>query len=241
MALVYSPWRIRAVKRISCIAIFLFAALPGWSAAKKVTVAELQSMLQAMHKDNKSDADVAMALKQVVMSEQLTRPFMNSLAPNVPGQLTTEQLYVLEARSATLPAPAADLPTTAVPDPATQQAVLAKATTYAASYQQLPALTAVRTTLRFQDNVEVVSQSSGLSGSAKDASTSPVNPFNFVHYINSTDTNIGLEHGVERLPQDKTRWGANRMVQIMDLLRRSPRCFTKRPTPGPSNGRAGKS
>jgi hypothetical protein len=216
MTLVYSPWRIRAVKRISCIALFLFAAIPGWSAAKKVTIAELESMLQTMHKDNKSDADVALALKQVVMSEQLTRPFMNSLAPDVPGQLTTEQLYVLEARSATLPAAAADLPSTPAPDGAAQQALLAKASAYAANYQQLPALTVVRTTLRFQDNVEVISESSGISGSAKDASTSPVNPSHYVHYINSTDTTIGLEHGVERLPQDKTRWGTNRMVQIME-------------------------
>src|SRR6185437_3200762 len=216
MTLVYSPWRIRAVKRISCIALFLFAGIPGWSAAKKVTVAELQSMLQALHKDNKSDADVAMALKQVEMSEQLTRPFMNSLAPDVPGQLTTEQLYVLAARSATLPAPAADLPTTPAPDPAAQKAILVKASSYAAGYEQLPAVTAVRTTLRFQDNVEAVAESSGMVGSAKDAASTQVNPFHFIHYINSTDSNIALEHGVERLPEDKTRWGANRMIAILE-------------------------
>ena len=216
MALVYSRWRIRAVKRISCIALFLFAAIPGWSAAKKVTVAELQSMLQAMHKDNKSDADVALALKQVVMSEQLSRPAMNSLAADVPGPQSTEQLYVLEARSATLPAPAADLPSAPAPDAAAQQALLAKVSSYAATYQQLPALTVLRTTRRFQDNVEVVSESSGLAGSAKNAATDPVNPFHFVRYISATDTNIGLEHGVERLPDDKTRWGSNRMVQIME-------------------------
>jgi hypothetical protein len=175
-------------------------------------------MLQTMHRDNKSDADVALALKQVQLSEQLTRPVMNTLSEYVPGQQTTEQMYVLEARSAMLPTPAADQPTTPALDDAAQKALLAKAATYASSYAQLPALTATRSTLRFQDNVEALAQSTGQTGSAKDmsASSMAVSPFNFVRYIEATDTNIGLEHGIERLPVDKTRWGPNRRIQMME-------------------------
>jgi hypothetical protein len=208
------------MKRVVCLALLLAFSIPSWSGAKKVTVAGLQEMLQSMHKDNKSDADVALALKEIQLSEQLTRPIMNGLAEFVPGPQTTEQMYVLEARSAMLPTPAADQPKTPAPDAAAQQALLAKAATYASTtYQQLPALAATRTTLRFQDNVEALAQSSGQAGSAKDmASTSigGVTPFNFVRYIESTDTSIGMEHGVERLPADKASWGPNRRIQMME-------------------------
>lgn len=207
------------MKRIGCLALFICLSIPGWAAAKKISVADLKAMLQSMHSENKSDADVAAALKQVELSEQLTRPVMNGLGEFSPGQLTTEQIYVLEARSATLPPPASDIPTTAALDAAAQQALLAKATSYASStYAQLPSLSVTRTTLRFQDNMEALSASSGMQNGAKDSSqtSAGVSPQQFVRYINATDVNLALEHGVERLPEDKTRWGANRMIQLME-------------------------
>jgi hypothetical protein len=208
------------MKRVVCLALFLLLSASGWSAPKKITIAELQGMLQSMHKDGKSDADVALALKQIQLSEQLTRPIMNSLSEFVPGQQTTEQMYVLEARSAMFPTRAEDQPKTPAPDAAAQQALLAKAATYASTtYQQLPSLSATRTTLRFQDNVESLGQSSGQVGSAKDMSSSTIsgaNPFTFVRYIESNETAIGMVHGVESLPADKTHWGPNKRIQMMD-------------------------
>jgi hypothetical protein len=208
------------MKRIVVLGLLVCVSVPGWSAAKKLTIAGLQEMLQTMHRDNKSDADVALALKQIQLSEQLTRPVMNTLSEYVPGQQSTEQMYVLEARSAMLAPPTADQPTTAPLDDVAQKALLAKAAAYASTtYQQLPGLTATRSTLRFQDNVEALAQSSGQAGSAKDmsaASMGGVNPFNFVRYIEATDTSIGMEHGIERLPVDKTRWGPNRRIQMME-------------------------
>src|SRR5579859_2590422 len=108
------------MKRMGWIALLLLATTPAWSAAKKITVAELKDMLQSMHQQAKSDADVANALKQVVLTEELTRAMMNSLVPTVPGQLSTEQIYVLEARSAMLAPPATDIPETPAPDAAGQ-------------------------------------------------------------------------------------------------------------------------
>jgi hypothetical protein len=208
------------MKRFVCLALLLLLSASGWSAPKKITIAELQEMLQSMHKDSKSDADVALALKQIQLSEQLTRPIMNSLSDVVPGPQTTEQMYVLEARSAMFPTRAEDQPKTPAPDAAAQQALLAKAATYASTtYQQLPSLAVTRTTLRFQDNVESLGQSSGQTGSAKEmsgSSISGINPFNFVRYIESNDASIGMEHGVESLPVDKTRWGPNKRIQMMD-------------------------
>lgn len=206
------------MKRIGWIALLLLATTPAWSAAKKITVAELKDMLQTMHQQGKSDQDVANALKQVQLTEELTRATMNSLVPSVPGQLSTEQIYVLEARSAMLAPPATDVPTTPAPDAAGQQALLTKAEDYVSkTYAQIPALTATRTTLRFQDNVEALAGSSGMHGSATDVSvgSGTVSPNQFVHYINASDATIGIDRGEEKLPEDKTRWGGNGMIALM--------------------------
>jgi hypothetical protein len=206
------------MKRFGCILALIFMVLPAWS-AKKVTVAELTDMLKSMQQDKKSDQEVADALKQVQLSEELTRNTMNGLANYASGPLTTEQIYVLEARSATLAPPATDIPATPAPDAATQKAILDKAADYAAkTYTQLPAITATKTTLRFQDNVEAAGPGSGLAGGAKDVTvgSSFVSPFQFVHYINSTDSVYASEHGVEKLPPDKTPWGSNKMIALQE-------------------------
>ncbi len=126
------------MKRLLWALLFVATATPTW-AAKKTTVAQLQEMLQTMQHDRKSDPDVATALKQIELSEQLTRSAMNTLMHFVPGPRSTEQIYVLEARSANLIPPASDLPATPVPDAAAQQAILDKAAKYAAdSFERLP-------------------------------------------------------------------------------------------------------
>jgi hypothetical protein len=208
------------MKQIACVLVLVVAVSQAW-AARKITVQELQATLASMHQQNKSDAEVANALKQVELSEELTRNVMNSMVDNVPGPLTTEQIYVLEARSATLPPPAADLPTAAAPDAATQKAILDKSADYVSkTYEQLPQISATKTTLRFQDNVEAAAPSSGMQGGATDVSTGSgfVSAFQFIHYINSTDSHIESEHGAEKLPseKDKTPWGSNRMIAIQE-------------------------
>jgi hypothetical protein len=208
------------MKRLGWLIVFMLAVAPAWS-AKKITVGQLEEMLRLMHQDKKSDADVSTALKQVELSEELTVSTMNSLVTYVPGPLSTEQIYVLEARSANLAPPIDDLPTTPVPDAATQQAILAKAATYVTkTYQQLPNLKASKTTLRFQDNVETVAPSSGLQNSATEVVTTAgfSNPASFVHYINSTEAPVVSEHGAEQKPaeKDKTPWGANRMIALQE-------------------------
>lgn len=206
------------MKRFACIVALLLMAIPAWP-AKKMTVAELTDMLKSMQEQKKGDQDVANALKQVELSEELTRNVMNSLGGYAPGPLTTEQIYVLEARSAVLAPPASDIPTTPALDAAGQKALLDKAADYAAkTYGQLPAVTATKTTLRFQDNVEAAPSSSGIHGSASDVSVGAgfVPAFQFVHYINSTDSAYASDNGVEKLAQDKTPWGANKMIALQE-------------------------
>ena len=206
------------MKRFGWILVVLLAASPAW-AAKKITVQQLRDLLTQLQTAKKDDAAVSGELKQVELSEQLTRVTMNSLANSVPGPLSTEQVYVLEAKSAILAPPAADLPTAAAPDAAAQAALLTKATEYAnKTYAQLPHLTATRTTARFQDNIEALAASSGMGGSAKDLGSSglSVMPNQFVRYMNATESKVESQGGAEILPKgkDKTPWGANGMITL---------------------------
>lgn len=205
------------MKRLGCILALIFIAIPAWP-AKKITVAELTGMLKSLQEQKKSDVEVATALKQVQLSEELTRSAMNSLANFTPGPQSTEQIYVLEATSAVLAPPASDIPATPAPDAAAQKALLDKANDYIAkTYAQLPAMTATRTTVRFQDNVEAPGSNSGMQGGAKDVTTGPgfVSPTQFIRYIGSTESSAESSNGIEKPPvKDKTRWGANGQIAL---------------------------
>jgi hypothetical protein len=193
-------------------------ALPAWS-AKTATVAQLVEMVHQMQSEKKTDAEISSALKQVELSEQLTLPAMNALAAVAPGPLTTEQIYVLEGRSATLPPPATDLPQKPAPEAAQQAAILAKAAAYASNvYARLPHLTSTRITARFQDNTEAVATTSGMSFSARDVSVGSLitHANQFVHFIQSTSSRVVSQNGAEIPPtaKDPTPWGANGMVAL---------------------------
>ena len=205
---------------------FIFALLalcllasPAW-ADKKLTVGQLEDLLRSMQRDKKTDVEVATELKQDELSEQLTRARMNSIIPLVPGPFSTEQIYVLEARSADLIPPPSDLPATPAPDPAAQKAILSRAADYVAhTYDQLPSVAANRTTLRFQDDFNAVGQSSGVVGSATEVDTSTpgfVAHRAYIRYVNSSESAIAFEHGAEKLVPDnsKVRWGANKMIAL---------------------------
>ena len=200
--------------------LLVLAITPAWG-LKKITVGQLKDELATMHKEGKSDADVSGTLKQVELSEELTRSMMNSMVADVPGPLSTEQIYVLEARSAMLAPPTTDIPTEAAPDVAGQKAILDKGADYVSKmYSQLPVLTATRTTLRFQDNIRAAPASSGMHSGAVDISTGAgfSNGFQYMRYINSVNAQVESEHGAEKLPseKDRTPWGANGMIALLD-------------------------
>ena len=205
------------MRRSLWVFVIFIAATQLW-AAKAISVGQLEDMLRSMQQQKKSDAEIADALKQVQLSEELTVSTMNGLIQYVPGRLATEQIYVLAARSADLAPPAADLPSTPAPDAAVQKAILDKAAGYVANvYGKLPALTATKTTLRFQDNMEVVVPSSGIKGSATEVVTTPgfSNGASYMRYIKSTVATVLSKHGAERPLVDKDNsWGANRMIAI---------------------------
>jgi hypothetical protein len=206
------------MKRFGWILVLLMLATPAW-AAKKITVQQLKDLLSSLQTGKKGDAEVASELQQVELSEELTRSTMNSLVDFVPGPLSTVQIYVLEAKSAVLAPPASDLPATAAPDAAAQKAMLDKATEYATkTLAQSPVLTATKTTVRFQDNIEAAPAGSGMHSSAQDVSTGSalVAANLFVRYIGSTETPVTIENGAEKAStaKDKTPWGANGQIAL---------------------------
>ena len=200
--------------------LMLILAMPAL-AGRKISVSQLEELLRSTQQEKKSDAELSTDLKQVELTEQLTRSRMNTILGGMPGMLSTEQIYVLEARSAALAPPPSDLPSTPAPDAATQQAILARAASYVhGRYAQLPALTATRTTVRFQDNMEAIAASSGIGSSATEVTTTSgfSNAASFIHYINATEDHVALHHGAEQLPAQKAKiqWGANKMIALLE-------------------------
>lgn len=206
------------MKRYGWILVLLMVVSPAW-AAKKLTVGQLEDLLRSLHQNKKTDAEVSTELKQVDLAEELTTGIMNSFVEFAPGPRTTEQIYVLEARSALLAPPAADLPATRAPDPATQKIILDKAIAYSTTtYAQLPQLTATRTTARFQDNIEAVATSSGMHSGASLVDPNLVSATEFVRYINSVQTQVTFQNGAERvpIPKDRGPWGANGQIALYE-------------------------
>lgn len=206
------------MKRCILFLLLISLATPAWC-GRRVTVAELQELIRSLHSEKKSDAESAGALKQIELSEELTRAALSELTKSSLGPLTTEQIFVLEARSAGLAPPASDLPNVPAPDAAEQKAILIRANNYIGkTFEQTPPLAAKKTTLRFQDSTEAIASSSGIASGAKDAVTSSgmSSSGTFIHYINAGVSPIVLEHGTLRMSggRDSVRWGANGLIKV---------------------------
>ncbi|HEX7729665.1 MAG TPA: hypothetical protein VF392_11560 [Terracidiphilus sp.] len=178
-------------------------------------------MLYDLTRENKTDEQIGFELKQVELTEQLTVRAMNSLARFAQGAQTVEQIYILEAKSALLAPPTEESPALAAPDAAKQAEILGKADAYVRTvYGALPSLQAIRTTLRFQDNLNAISAASGVQGGAKDAAVSngimgdPANQY--VRYIHSTQEKVSFQKGTEEpgAPDKSPQWGQNGMIVL---------------------------
>jgi len=207
------------MKRFKWVLLLVAVAPSLWSASsRKMTVAELQDLLTGLHNSKKSDEQIANELKQIELTEELTGAAMNSMANLVNGPLSTEQMYVLEARSAVLAPPDTDIPKAAPPDPAAQQALLAKAEHYASkAYPQLPRLTAAHLVARFQDGVETIQSFSGVNVKIGDGSD-PVwrQVSRYTRLVNIHADTVEIDDGMEKPGgKDTTPWGRNGLVNSM--------------------------
>jgi hypothetical protein len=137
------------MKHLVGILLILLAATPLCS-AKKITVQELKDTLLSLHQSYKTDQEVATRLKEVNLSEELTRSARGTLAQYLPGPLSEEQLDILQGCSSILAPPPSNLPTAPPPDAVAQKSIFAKAEDYLAKTMlQNPRLTATKSITRF--------------------------------------------------------------------------------------------
>jgi hypothetical protein len=174
-------------------------------AATKMTVDQLKQTLIEMKQSGKSDEDVATRLKQVDLTEELTHSAKTGLLQYLPGDLSTEQMLIIQGRSAFLPPPADNVPATAAPDAAAQKAILAKASDYLTkTFGQLPTFTASKMISRYQDDVTNTSSSPGLTVNG---------PNSYTKLADADTERVETEKGVEKPGEkEKTNWGQNGQV-----------------------------
>lgn len=204
------------MKRFGLIVMLLMLVTPAW-AAKKITVAQLEELLHSLQQAKKTDAEVADQLRQVELTEELTRDVMERMAGSVPGPLTTEYLYVLEASSAMLAPPQADLPSTPAPDAAAQKALLDKAVSFATTtYAQLPHLSATKTAYRFQDHLEPPTPDTAKNTAVQWSEANKTATNQFIQYISANQTQVESQNGAEILSKakDPTPWGSNGQITL---------------------------
>ena len=205
------------MNRFGWTMVLLALAAPAWSAGnKKISVQELKAQLTSLHSASKSDEEVALQLKQVELTEELTPATMSSFIDLLPGRLSTEQIYVLEARSSMLAPPISELPTAPAPDAAAQQAMLAKAADFATkTYPQLPPLTATKLTGRLQDGVEAIHTYTGANHNlSQDVDPLWEQTRLYVRLLTTHTETVEFANGSEKPPaaKDKTQWGPNGQV-----------------------------
>jgi len=207
------------MKRLECVLLLVALAPSVLSASsKKMTVGQLQDLLTGLHNAQKSDEQIANELKQIELTEELTASALNSMAKLVNGPQSTEQMYVLEARSSILAPPDADLPKTAAPDAAAQRAMLAKAQDYVDKiYPQSPRFTATRLVARFQDGGASMQSYSGNQIRIEDGNDilwDHNNPY--AHLVSTHGNTIEIDKGIEKTgDKDTTPWGRNGLVNSM--------------------------
>ncbi len=202
------------MKRIVWLLFFILAAAPGLF-AKPIPIQELKDTLVSLAQDKKSDFEVATRLKEVELGEELTASMLESLMQYSPGPLTTVQLQILEGRSATLAPPAADLPSTPVPDVAAQRAILARTVDYVTrKYMQYPHLTASKSTSRFQDGVASIRTNSGVTNNVADTDRVWATPNKFMELLGEHTETVETDKGIEKVAvaKEKTPWGQNGQV-----------------------------
>jgi hypothetical protein len=138
---------VRAVCIFWC---FLVLTLP-LRASSTVTVSQLEQFLTSRRTARLSDAEIALRLSQVTLSEQLTPGTLDRIRTEASlGQRSEEQLDLLAAESIFKAPPESELPSLAAPDANAQRELVAKAQDYAKrALHMLPDFLAVRTTRYF--------------------------------------------------------------------------------------------
>jgi VWFA-related protein len=147
------------MRRLMLLVLLTAMVLPA-SAARRVTVAQLETALAAGISAHRADIEVAQQLGDMELSERLTGTTLGHWAAKLPlGPRTALALQLLSDQSAFLDLPANELPATAFPDAATQKRLLDAARGYVIqTVPHLPNFFATRTTNRFDDSPQALAK-----------------------------------------------------------------------------------
>lgn len=142
------------MKRTLCAFFILFLLLvfttTAEAATKKMTVQQLEQMITEVA--GKGDANLAQKIYDVELTEQLTDERLKKALASMPGDQSRAALMAVADISSFLTPPAADIPTDASPDVATQRAILQRFNGYVVQMvQTLPNFTAKRVIVHYHD------------------------------------------------------------------------------------------
>jgi VWFA-related protein len=169
-------------------------ALPAYG-AKRVTVAELEQTLAAVHAF--PDAEVAMQLSDLELTERLSTAKLDRLETNLPGEKSRQALMILADTSSFLNPPPAEIPSQAPPDLLTQQKILALTVNYVTrTLHQLPNFFATRVTRSFEDTPAV----------KLDIGAGDINPnaaYHPIHLVGDSRVTVSFRDGHEVLEKTK--------------------------------------
>jgi hypothetical protein len=145
------------MRKLGALIALVGMASPAF-AAKRVTVAQLEQTLAAVH--GGPDADAARQLSDLELTERLSTAQLSSLETGLPGEKARTALRMLADASAFLDPPAAEILALPAPDLATQRQILDLTVNYVTeTVHKLPNFFATRITTSFEGAPEV--QSSG--------------------------------------------------------------------------------
>ena len=144
-------------RAILTLPIAFTALIVPASAAKRITIEQLQQTLAAAQSAHRKDGDVAQQLADAELTERVGPQALQQMLAVSPGPRTAAELRALADASVFLDPPAGQIPTIPAPDLATQRAILGKTIHYVArTLPTLPDFVATRVTEHFDDLPQVL-------------------------------------------------------------------------------------
>ena len=196
------PTRKLFLKKIVFVLCLLFTTSSALAAVAPLTIAQLDQLVTGLMAAHKTDEEIALRLQTVHISEQITAQELQSLLGSHPGPRTTQQIMILTLDSSQLAPPSSDIPTLPAPSAVDQADLLKKATTIALeTFPRIPKLNADKKSLRFQNGVAFIKNTSGNGGSMSNSNGySEISDPISLSLIDQQITHIVTNAGVEDAP-----------------------------------------
>jgi hypothetical protein len=182
-----------------CASLLGVTATLAGAAPRQVNVDQLRQAIQSRLSAHESDESVARYLGDLELTEQLTRPSLDTLLSAHPlGPKATFALELLADVSTFLEPPPSEAPEQPVPTAASQRAMLSSAVQYVAeTFKHLPNFLAVRETHSFDDTPLVVTHSGWAPSNSG------------LHLAGTFEQEVTYRNGREDALRSRTTSGAN--------------------------------